>query len=166
VEDAGEVGAEGGEGFVAGVGAGDEAVAAEEEGGGDGADGGGAAEDVDDAGVGQADGEGSAEAGDFGGDLGDGAVIDDGADEGEAAVGEILLEPVPIGDGAAAGGAVGAEEEDELDLAGIGGGADDAGELGGEVLHGEAGDGGGRAGLDGWGFFLFPAAARRKKNQE
>jgi len=94
-----------------------------------------------------------------------GARIDDGADDDEAALGEILLEGVPVGDGAAAGGIVGAEEEDELDLAGVVGGFDFAGEFGGEVFQDEVGDGRGGAEIDGGGLFLA-AAGGRQKNQE
>ena len=81
------------------------------------------------------------EGGDFGGDGIRRAVVDDDADHGEAARGVVLLQAVPVGDGAAAGGIVRAEEHDELDLAGELGGADGAGEFGDEVLHLEVVDG-------------------------
>ena len=163
VEGVVDVFAEAGEGFEAGVSAQEGAIAGEEEGGGDGADGGRTAEGLDEAGVGgEPDGEVGVERDDFGGDLGDGAVVHDDADEHEAAAGEILLEPVPVGDGTAAGGIVGPEEEDELDLAGVVGGLDFAGEFGGEVFQDEVGDGRGGAEVD--GDFLLSTASSRKKN--
>ena len=137
----GEVVAKAFEGGEAGIGGRDPAVAVEQEIGGDGADGGRAAEGGDDRGPGVADGELGAEGGDFGGDGIRRAVVDDGADHGEAARGVVLLQAVPVGDGAAAGGIVRAEEHDELDLAGELGGADGAGEFGDEVLHLEVVDG-------------------------
>ena len=141
VEGGGEVGAVAIEGLVAGVGAQAGAVAGEEEGGGDGADGGGAAEGGDDGLGGKADGEGRAERDGFGGDHVRGAVVHDGADEDETAVGEFLLKTVPVLDGAAAGGIVGAEKQHELDLAGVLGGADFAGKLRQEIFQREIADG-------------------------
>ena len=139
-----EVLADGGEGDEAGVGAGDFAVAAEEEGGGDGVDGGGGAEGGGDEIVGAADGELGAEGGDFRGEEVVGAGIGNEADENEAAGGKVAEEGVPFGDGGAAGGIVGAEEEEELDLVLVLGGADGGGEFAGEVGQDEVVDGWGR----------------------
>ena len=167
VEDADDVVAQGSEGFVAGIGAGEGAVAGEQERGGDGADGGGAAEGRDEPGVGrQADGEFGAEGRGFGGELGDGPVVDHDADEDEAAVVEFLLQAVPAGDGAAAGGIVGAEEDHELDLAGVLGGFDFAGEFGGEVFQDEIGNGRRGAEIDGRRFLLAAAGGQEQEAED
>ena len=161
VEGGADIGAVAVQGLVAGVGAQAGAVAGEEEGGGDGADGGGAAEGGDNGLGGKADGEGRAESDSFGGDHVRGAVVHDGADEDEPAVGEFLLKTVPVLDGAAAGGIVGAEEQHELDLAGVLAGADFARKLRQQVFQREIADGRNGDGRGGGGLL---AAAGRKEN--
>jgi hypothetical protein len=142
VEGGVDVGADEGPRLEAGIGVQERAVAVEEEAGGDGAEGGESAKSGDDGGIGVAEGEDGAERAGFGGDFGGGTIVGDDADDGESAVGEFGVQGVPVGDGAAAGGVVGAEEHDPLDLPGVIGGADFAGELVGEIAQHEIMDGG------------------------